>query len=497
MSRTSKFSNEKYIKHQNIYEKHSILTKENSNYRIITKNLVYIIGLSDSISEKGILIKYEYLGQYGKITKIVINKKKAYNLNNRFGPSFSAYVTYSSPEEASIAILSLDNIIVENHLIRASFGTTKYCQFFLKGLECNNKDCVYLHKKAKEEDIIKRDELSSNKNLFYIQQLYAIKIANIYNPDVKKKIMAFANKSANSVFPSPDQIYENEVVIENQPKNNIVGSCKNSKHKNYLNNNNNNKNNNSNNNNNNKNNNNNNNSNNNNNNNNKKEEKNSTLKNNNNNLLSKIPPISKLIINKNNNKDNENMSSTTSSSLTSKSSETFLYNSIFNSKSKSRFSFVNENIKEDKNNNNNNNINNNLAIKNTQEGIFIPEFIKKINDKACRMIILTKFFNKNNFIDDRFLYNDEFNYNYFINESNNINNNNNNNNKVNINNNNNNNCVILEKKLSVNEDDINWKKYINKTYENNKKYLKNKKKYKDEFIGDFEKINNFILKKKV
>jgi CCR4-NOT transcription complex subunit 4 len=472
MSRTSKFSNEKYIKHQNIYEKHSILTKENSNYRIITKNLVYIIGLSDSISEKGILIKYEYLGQYGKITKIVINKKKAYNLNNRYGPSFSAYVTYSSPEEASIAILSLDNIIVENHLIRASFGTTKYCQFFLKGLECNNKDCVYLHKKAKEEDIIKRDELSSNKNLFYIQQLYAIKIANIYNPDVKKKIMAFANKSANSVFPSPDQIYENEVVIENQPKNNIVGSSKNSKHKNYLNNNKNN-------------------------NNNNKNINNNINNNNNNNLLSKIPPISKLIINKNNNKDNENMSSTTSSSLTSKSSETFLYNSIFNSKSKSRFSFVNENIKEDKNNNN---INNNLAIKNnnnTQEGIFIPEFIKKINDKACRMIILTKFFNKNNFIDDRFLYNDEFNYNYFINES--MNNNNNNNNKVNNNNNNNinNNCVILEKKLSVNEDDINWKKYINKTYENNKKYLKNKKKYKDEFIGDFEKINNFILKKKV
>ena len=476
---------------------HSPYNDSEEKFRIITKNLVYMIGISDSISDISILSKYEYLGQYGKIIKIVINKKKAYNINNKFGPSFSAYITYSKPEEASIAILSLDNHYVDKHLIRASFGTTKYCQFFLKGLECNNKDCVYLHKKAKEEDIIKRDELSSNKNLFYIQQLYAIKIANIYNPDVKKKIMAFANKSANSVFPSPDQIYENEVVIENQPKNNIVGSSKNSKHKNYLNNNKNNNNNNKNNNNNI------------NNNNNKKEEKNSKNNNNNNinnnninnnnnnNLLSKIPPISKLIINKNNNKDNENMSSTTSSSLTSKSSETFLYNSIFNSKSKSRFSFVNENIKEDKNNNN---INNNLAIKNnnnTQEGIFIPEFIKKINDKACRMIILTKFFNKNNFIDDRFLYNDEFNYNYFINDNISNNNNINSNNKFNNINNNNNNCVILEKKLSVNEDDINWKKYINKTYENNKKYFKNKKKYKDEFIGDFEKINNFILKKKV
>ena len=129
-----------------------------SEYRIIKKNLVYIIGLSDSLSDIKKLEKYEYLGQYGKILKIVINKKKAYNKNNKFGPSYSAYITYNEPYEASIAILSLDNIIIDNHLIRASFGTTKYCQNYLNKIKCNNKECFFLHKKANNEDIICKND---------------------------------------------------------------------------------------------------------------------------------------------------------------------------------------------------------------------------------------------------------------------------------------------------------------------------------------------------
>jgi CCR4-NOT transcription complex subunit 4 len=93
--------------------------------RIITKNLVYVIGLSGKIATKEMLLKKEFFGQYGNILKIVVNNNKAYNQNNPKGPSYSAYVTYSKPYEASIAILSLDNIIVDEHLIRASFGTTK------------------------------------------------------------------------------------------------------------------------------------------------------------------------------------------------------------------------------------------------------------------------------------------------------------------------------------------------------------------------------------
>lgn len=30
-------------------------------------------------------------------------------------------------------------------VIKACFGTTKYCNAFLKGVACNNSDCLYLH----------------------------------------------------------------------------------------------------------------------------------------------------------------------------------------------------------------------------------------------------------------------------------------------------------------------------------------------------------------
>ena len=186
-------------------EKHEL--EELADARIITKNLVYIIGLSSSLADKIKLNKYEYLGQYGTIIKIVVNKNKAYNQNNIYGPSYSAYVTYSKPSEASIAILSLDNIKIDNHVIRASFGTTKYCSYYLKGIECNNKDCLFLHKKADENDIIKRGDLTSNKIIFAKQHEYAEKIADIYNPEVKKKIMKV--KRAKTIFPSPDTIYKN------------------------------------------------------------------------------------------------------------------------------------------------------------------------------------------------------------------------------------------------------------------------------------------------
>lgn len=69
--------------------------------------------------------KFEYFGQYGKISKLVVNKSKQYNANGPNGPSYSAHVTYFSEKEASIAILAMDNTLIDNHLIRASYGTTK------------------------------------------------------------------------------------------------------------------------------------------------------------------------------------------------------------------------------------------------------------------------------------------------------------------------------------------------------------------------------------
>src|SRR5574343_888109 len=90
--------------------------------RIINKNLIYVIGLSSKIANKELLMKREYYGQYGNITKMIVNKNKAYNPNGPKGPSYSAYITFSTPQEASLAILATDNCVIDDHLLRASFG---------------------------------------------------------------------------------------------------------------------------------------------------------------------------------------------------------------------------------------------------------------------------------------------------------------------------------------------------------------------------------------
>ena len=54
---------------------------------LLQNNLVYIIRLNSALTNKDKLNKYEYLGQYGTIVKIVVKKNKAYNQNNPYEPS--------------------------------------------------------------------------------------------------------------------------------------------------------------------------------------------------------------------------------------------------------------------------------------------------------------------------------------------------------------------------------------------------------------------------
>jgi CCR4-NOT transcription complex subunit 4 len=187
-----------------------------SNKRIIQKQLVYVIGLSASLVKKeSLLTKFEYFGQYGKVLKLVINKNKAYNANGPSGPSYSAYITFSTAIEASLAILSLDNSTIDNHLIRASFGTTKYCSSFLKNLTCFNKDCLYLHENAEEADILERDEMATHKEIFASQILYAIQLAEIFLPEVKQRLTSCC-KSSHTYFPNTGTIYDKEIIIQQE-----------------------------------------------------------------------------------------------------------------------------------------------------------------------------------------------------------------------------------------------------------------------------------------
>ena len=121
-----------------------------------------------------------------------------------------------------MAILAIDNIEVDDHILRASFGTTKYCTFFLKNSDCPNKECLYLHSIADEGDIINRDDMN-NKNIFYEQQILAMKIGDIFNPDIKKKLLH--PKKIKSILPSLETIYNKDIVIDEDTNNININKC--------------------------------------------------------------------------------------------------------------------------------------------------------------------------------------------------------------------------------------------------------------------------------
>ena len=125
------------------------------NYRVVQRNLVYVIGVPSYLASEELLRKAEYFGQYGKIGKVVIHKNHASAAHT----SVSAYVTFVYKEDAKASIQSLDGHYIDGHVLRASFGTTKYCNNFIRGIACNNPDCVYLHDLGDDDDRFTKEEI--------------------------------------------------------------------------------------------------------------------------------------------------------------------------------------------------------------------------------------------------------------------------------------------------------------------------------------------------
>jgi hypothetical protein len=172
--------------------------------RIVKKNLVHVHGFPSSLANTEKLSQMEYFGQYGKIKKILLSSKTNTETNKK---TFSVYITYSNEKEASFAILAVDSLLLEGKLIRAFFGTTKYCNYFLNNSPCPNEDkCMFLHKLVKDKDII----IDSNTIFSYNEHLnLAKKIIDFSNPETKKAIIN-CPKPKNTVFPKIDFIFLNE-----------------------------------------------------------------------------------------------------------------------------------------------------------------------------------------------------------------------------------------------------------------------------------------------
>lgn len=143
---------------------------------------------------QSILRKPEYLGQYGKIQKIVVNRTPI----GQHGTSYGAYVTFFSNESAALCVRGIgtrhplssllhflmtfsDREVIDERMIRASLGTTKYCTNYLRGLAWSDyytmhcflathveyskqADCMYLHEPGDEAVSYTKEDMQAGKH---------------------------------------------------------------------------------------------------------------------------------------------------------------------------------------------------------------------------------------------------------------------------------------------------------------------------------------------
>ena len=129
------------------------------NVRVMQRNLIYVIGLSQAIAKEDVLKKKEYFGRFGRIVKVAVNTKHIHS--DITGPSYSAYITFRKDKDASAAIQAMNGHMLDGRLIKATYGTTKYCSQFLRNAPCNNPQCLYLHELAKESDCFTKEDLTA------------------------------------------------------------------------------------------------------------------------------------------------------------------------------------------------------------------------------------------------------------------------------------------------------------------------------------------------
>ncbi|KAH9948104.1 hypothetical protein B0H21DRAFT_848596 [Amylocystis lapponica] len=138
-----------------------------ANVRVVQRNVAYVIGIGPRFAKEELiptLRSNEYFGQYGKISKIVIVKRTP---PGGRAPVVGLYITYHRREDAARAIAAVDGAPSPGggqEVMRASYGTTKYCMTFLRGVSCPDHGCMNLHEWGDEKDCFTKEDLTTLKH---------------------------------------------------------------------------------------------------------------------------------------------------------------------------------------------------------------------------------------------------------------------------------------------------------------------------------------------
>ncbi|ORY06736.1 hypothetical protein K493DRAFT_203009 [Basidiobolus meristosporus CBS 931.73] len=169
----TRIKTERKFKEREKKEIESMSRKHLANVRVVQKNLIYVIGLTARVTEE-VLRSSDYFGQYGKITKVVINRRHAQNSTSTHpgqSPTVGVYITFARREDAARAIAAVDGSMSDGRILRATYGTTKYCTYYLRNMPCQNPNCMYLHEPGEEADTFTREDLASGWVHLYIERI--------------------------------------------------------------------------------------------------------------------------------------------------------------------------------------------------------------------------------------------------------------------------------------------------------------------------------------
>ncbi|KAJ3355353.1 transcriptional repressor general negative regulator of transcription subunit 4 [Entophlyctis luteolus] len=158
----AQIKNAKKLRERERKEMDNAARRHLANARVVQKNLIYVVGIPSRFATEEHLKSNEFFGQFGKISRVVINRKGHGHTSvvSSMSP-MGVFIFYVKKEDAIRAIEAVDGTVFDgNKVLRVTHGTTKYCQFFLKNQACQHTVCQYLHEPAEEADTFAKEELS-------------------------------------------------------------------------------------------------------------------------------------------------------------------------------------------------------------------------------------------------------------------------------------------------------------------------------------------------
>ncbi|KAK9432008.1 hypothetical protein V1505DRAFT_366978 [Lipomyces doorenjongii] len=176
--------------------------KHLSGMRVIQKNLVYVVGLNPHIPHEELhntLRGDQFFGQYGKIQKIVVNRRNNGGAGNG---GIGVYVTYLKKEDAAKCIAAVDGSMNDGKILRAAYGTTKYCSSYLRNQPCPNPNCMFLHEPGEEADSYTRQDLSTIQHAARQGDMKP----GLPRAPTKSAVVPKANEESHSDVPEPSAL---------------------------------------------------------------------------------------------------------------------------------------------------------------------------------------------------------------------------------------------------------------------------------------------------